>query len=536
MAPFDLAKADFPSGTPVVDIVKARIAKGHFSPDGPKAYLEEKLRVAALMLVDDTEYLGELHDGRYIQLISHRLAAGGCVVTSEDVTELKRNQARISYLAEHDALTGLANRAQFALAMEQAVARLNSDGTPFSVLMLDLDRFKSINDTLGHAAGDALLKEVATRLRNSTRSTDAVARLGGDEFAIIQSRLRDGSTEAAFDPQRDAIDLAERILQVIGEPIEIGGKKVFAGTSIGLASAPADGADPGELLSRADFALYQSKSAGRNSYRVFDSQMMASTREREALEREMRAGMERGEFILHYQPIVDARTRAVSAVEAVMVWNHPQKGVLPASRFIDIADGTGLIVPLGERLIRRACVDAADWPERISVTLNVSAVQFRKGDLLAVVRSALAASGLSPRRLEVEVTESALHQDDGRFIATLQQLREMGVLVALDHFGTGYSSFSELTKSQFDKIKIDGAFTRAVAESVQGMMIVSSVCSLARGLGMYSIADEVETDDQMEVLRAAGISYAQGSLFGAPRPAEELDLGESLPTTARISA
>jgi diguanylate cyclase (GGDEF)-like protein len=382
--------------------------------------------------------------------------------------------------------------------------------------MLDLDRFKAVNDSRGHGAGDALLKEVARRLRSATAADDVVARLGGDEFAIITFGA------AADTPLREhTTALARRIIALINEPFVIEGSSAFVGGSLGIALAPADGIETEELLRKADLALYKSKSQGRNGFTLFDPRMMVETSELNKFENEVRAGLARSEFEVHYQPIVDARTQTIRGAEALVRWRHPELGLVPPARFIPLAESTGLIVDIGEFVLRRACRDAVRWPNGTRVAVNLSAVQFRTTDLFDVVMEALKDSGLPPTRLEVEVTESVLLENESDCAALLHRLKQCGVSVALDDFGTGYSSLSYLKQFPFDKIKIDRSFTADVADNAGSMAIVSAIIGLSRGMDMITTAEGIETESQLNVMRAAGVTLAQGYLFGQPCPAEE---------------
>ena len=526
MAPFGLSKADAPPGTTFREIVQMRIAKGVFSIDGPDAYLRSRIEVAESMQSADRDDVVELNNGRFIRSISRHFGNGEVVITSEDITEIKRNEARISYLAQHDALTGLSNRAHFNEQIEQASAALTGSLRPFTVLMIDLDRFKAINDTLGHAAGDQLLKEVAERIESSTRPADLVARLGGDEFAIIQTG--EVGAPSADEQRRAARALAERILAVVAEPIDLFGKTVQVGASIGIALAPNDGDDPDELLRKADYALYAAKQAGRCGYRLFGPEMIASISKRDSLEAALRAALSHDELILHYQPIVDIRSGAVVCVEALVRWKHPTQGLLLPHQFLPVAEETGLIVPLGGWVIRRACRDASRWPDGLPVAVNLSAAQLTSPELISTITSALEASGLSAERLEIEVTESALLTDRDAALAALHNIRDLGASVSLDDFGTGYSSLTHLKAFKFSRIKIDRAFVEDLTREADSMAIVSALAGLARGLNMISIAEGVETDSQLAVLRAAGVAFAQGDLFGRPCPAAELRLNRQM--------
>jgi diguanylate cyclase (GGDEF)-like protein len=441
---------------------------------------------------------------------------------------------RVRELAQIDGLTGLANRSHFMERIKNARRLLAEEGTPFGVFMLDLDRFKEVNDMLGHAAGDDLLQIVTRRLEAATSKFDVLARLGGDEFAIMQT-----APEIDLDPgglqqvQRERAQLlAIRILEVLSEPVDIEGQTIFISSSIGIALAPQDGVDARELLKKADLALYQSKSKGRNGFSFFDPEMAEAAAERHSLKTELRLALERGEFELAYQPFVDAETRRVVGAEALLRWRHPIHGLMLPSRFIPIAEESGLIIPIGEWVLHQACRDAIHWPEHVKVAVNLSAVQFRKGNLLDVVLCALVDSGLSPERLEIEVTETVLLEREMDHVTLLHQLKNVGVSVALDDFGIGYSSLSYLKQFPFDKIKIDRSFTKDIAERAESAAIVSSVTGLGRSLGIPTIAEGVETEEQLSITRAAGVTLAQGYLFGRPRPASELDFTDP---TARQS-
>jgi diguanylate cyclase (GGDEF)-like protein/PAS domain S-box-containing protein len=435
----------------------------------------------------------------------------------EDVTDRARANERIKYLAHHDLLTGLSNRALFMEKIEEAGARLRRRGETFTVFMLDLDRFKTVNDSLGHPEGDLLLKETARRLRGALRETDVLARLGGDEFAILQA--------GEANQTRDANTLADRIVEIIAEPFDINGNKITIQTSIGIALAPADGIEPGELMKKADLALYRMKSEGRNGYRFFDVQMTADADARHLLEYDLREAISRNELEVHYQPVIDVKTREPVGVEALVRWRHPRRGFIPPDQFISLAEETGLIIPLGEFVLLTACTDAASWPAHIKVAVNLSLVQFRKCNLFDVILCALVESGLPPERLELEITESILLENELDVLTVIRQLKNLGVSLALDDFGTGYSSLSYLTKFPFDKIKIDKSFTQNLTKRKECAAIISSVRALAVGLDILTTAEGVETEQQFEILRDAGVNLIQGYLFGRPRPMSELDFG-----------
>jgi diguanylate cyclase (GGDEF)-like protein len=434
----------------------------------------------------------------------------------EDVTERKRSEAQIVHMAHHDLLTGLPNRALFTQKIDEAGARLRRWHEPFTVFILDLDRFKIVNDSLGHPAGDALLKETAARLSSSLRETDVLARLGGDEFAIIQAGEANQAEAAAA--------LAGRIIDTIKSPYLLEGNEVTIGTSVGIAMAPADGSEPTELIKKADLALYRTKSQGRNGYRFFDAQMTRDVDARHQLENDLRGAIARNEFELFYQPIIDIKTGKLFGAEALIRWRHPQKGLVLPDQFIPLAEETGLIAPIGEWVLQRGCFDAAGWPAQFKVAINLSALQFRKSDLFDVILCALLESGLAPQRLELEITESTLLESDTDPLAVIRRLKNLGVCIALDDFGTGYSSLSYLTKFPFDKIKIDKSFTQNLTKRAECAAIIASVRALGVGLNILTVAEGVETEQQLGILRAAGVDLAQGYLFGRPRPLSEVDL------------
>jgi diguanylate cyclase (GGDEF)-like protein len=387
-------------------------------------------------------------------------------------------------------------------------------GTGYTVLIFDLDLFKAVNDSLGHPAGDALLKAVATRLQEVAGESDTVGRIGGDEFAILHIAKSNQHDRAA--------DLAERLLEVISAPYEIDGHRIVIGTSIGIAMAPHHGLDAEELLKNADLALYRAKSEGRNSYRFFEPEMDHALRLRRALEIDLHNALSNDEFRAYYQPIVNADDGKTCAVEALIRWQHPQHGLIAPDRFIPTAEERGMISAIGRWILRRACHDAVTWPDHIRVAVNLSSVEFRTGDLLEKVADALADSGLAPERLELEVTETVLLQEDARNIAILHQIKNLGVSIVLDDFGTGYSSLSYLRLFPFDKIKIDQSFVREMPHRSDCAAIVCAIASLGRELDMVTAAEGVETREQLELVRAAGCKQVQGFLFSRPCPASQL--------------
>jgi diguanylate cyclase (GGDEF)-like protein/PAS domain S-box-containing protein len=437
------------------------------------------------------------------------------IVVIEDVTERKRSEQRIAFMAHHDVLTGLANRLAIMEKIEEAVARHRRRGDPFAVLLLDLDRFKHVNDTLGHAVGDALLRETAVRLKASLRETDVLARLGGDEFAIVQDRDKN---------QRQAASaLADRITEVIARPFNIEGNEVNIATSIGIALAPEHAANSDSLMKMADLALYRAKSAGRNGYRFFDPEMSMAASARHELESELRRAVQQDELELYYQPIIDTKTSVICGAEALMRWRHPTKGIILPDQFIPLAEETGMITHIGEWLLQRACADAVGWPKDIKVAVNLSAVQFRKNNLVDVVMCALAQSGLPPERLELEITETALIESATECLPVLHQFKNLGIAVALDDFGTGYSSLSQLMMFPFNKIKVDKSFIQNLTKRTECAAIIAATLTLARSLDIATTAEGVETAEQYRLLRLAGVTSLQGYLFQPPCPSSQID-------------
>jgi diguanylate cyclase (GGDEF)-like protein/PAS domain S-box-containing protein len=437
------------------------------------------------------------------------------IVAIEDSTNRKKSESQISFLAHHDLLTGLVNRALFQKRIEEAGDRLRQRGEAFTIFMLDLDRFKDVNDSLGHHTGDELLKEAAQRLRLSLREADTLARLGGDEFAIIQT--------SESNQREGAIALAIRLIDNLNEPFEIDGHKLSIGTSIGIALAPEDGTSADELMKKADMALYRAKAEGRNNYSFFDPAMTAQADARHHLENDLRRAISANELELHYQPVIDVKTHTICGIEALVRWRHPKRGLINPQEFIPLAEETGLIIPLGEWVLQQAFADAKSWPSHVKVAVNLSPVQFKKGNLLDVILCLLVESGLSPQRLELEITESVLFENEGRNVTMLHQLKNLGISIALDDFGTGYSSLSYLTMFPFDKIKIDKSFTLNMTRNPTSAAIIAAVLSLGRSLDIATTAEGVETWQEFQALRVSGVNFVQGYLFSRPRPVSELD-------------
>jgi diguanylate cyclase (GGDEF)-like protein len=440
------------------------------------------------------------------------MADGGWVATHQDITEQRRSEAKIAHMALHDALTDLPNRLLLSERLEHALARVKR-GEVVATHLLDLDLFKHVNDTLGHAVGDKLLQAVAGRLLAVARETDTVARMGGDEFAIVQ---------VALERPAEATTLAERVIEAIREPYQIDGHQVVIGTSVGIAIGPNDGVDPDQLLRNADLALYRAKSDGRGAFRFFEPGMDVKLKARRAMENDLRKALAAGEFELHYQPVVCLAGKGITGLEALIRWRHSEKGMISPGEFIPLAEEIGFIVRIGEWVIRQACATAAGWPDHTTIAVNVSPTQFRHPGLVQVVVGALAASGLPARRLEIEITESVLLEDSDKTLATLFRLRELGVRIAMDDFGTGYSSLSYLQSFPFDRIKIDRSFVKDITVASGSLNIVRAVAAMARGLGMAATAEGVETQEQMEAVRSEGCTEMQGFFFSKPRPASEI--------------
>jgi diguanylate cyclase (GGDEF)-like protein len=457
-----------------------------------------------------------LADGRTLDARSRPLGDGGAVVTLLDITRYVRD----AELALRDPLTGLANRAGLQDKLAQSLAHALTGETPVAMLYLDLDRFKLVNDTLGHATGDALLVKVAERLRSATREGDTVARLGGDEFAVVQIGA----------PQPQAAEaLAARLVDLIGRTYVLGGQTLNIGVSLGIAIAPVDGTDPDTVMRRADLSLYRAKADGRGCFRFFQPGMDAEAQARRELEIDLRKALALRQFELHYQPLFQLDGRRLIGFEALMRWKHPERGQVSPSQFIPLAEEIGLIGPLGEWVLQTACREAASWAEPVSVAVNISPVQFRETDLLAAVRSALARSGLPAQRLELEITEGALLENTERVMEVLRGLRSLGVRISMDDFGTGYSSLSYLQRFPFDKVKIDQSFVRGAEHDADCGAIVRAVAALGASLGLQTTAEGVETNAQLNAIHAAGCSEVQGYFTGRPMPSS------SVPELLRIS-
>jgi len=435
---------------------------------------------------------------------------------ASEIVERRRSEAEMKHIAHHDALTGLANRVLFQDRLNQAITKAEIEGGAVAVLCLDLDHFKDVNDTFGHPAGDTLLQAVAQRLLSAVRIEDTVARMSGDEFAIIQPR-------PATSPEPDSTEaLAGRLIELFKMPFEIGNNVVRCGISIGATVFPCDADTPDDLLKAADIALYHAKSDGRGTFHRFDAGMSAALEMRRGLEQDLRQALDNDQFEVHYQPLVNVDTQAVFGCEALLRWRHPVRGMVPPSEFIPLAESTGLIVEIGEWALRTACAEAAHWPAPTKVAVNLSPVQLAKGNLVEMVTSALSAARLDPRRLELEIIESTLLGNTEPVLRTLWSLKKLGIEIAMDDFGTGYSSLGYLRKFPFDKIKVDRSFITDLNSDGESIAIVRAVMGLATGLGMTTVAEGVETVEQLDSLQAEGCEQAQGYYFSRPRPAAEI--------------
>ncbi|MGH6856643.1 MAG: putative bifunctional diguanylate cyclase/phosphodiesterase [Methylocella sp.] len=435
------------------------------------------------------------------------------LVAIMDVTERRQVEARIAHMAHHDALTGLPNRVLFHDHLEHALLGVRRYNDTLAILYLDLDQFKNVNDGLGHPAGDKLLVAVAERLRACLRVSDMVARVGGDEFAVLQIGLA-GPHEAGA--------LAERIVTLLSEPYDIDGQQVLIGASVGIALAPADGETAEQLLGNADLALYRAKEDGRRTFRFFQPGMGASLRAHRTLELDLRKALGAGEFEVYYQPLVTLETGVICGFEALLRWHHPLRGMVAPAQFIPLAEETGLIVPIGEWVLRQACAEAAAWPDDLKVAVNLSAVQFKKSYLPQVVVATLASSGLPAARLELEITESIFLAESKTNLATLRRLRALGVAISMDDFGTGYSGLSYLRAFPLDKIKIDRSFISALGEGADCMAIIKAIANLGWSLNIPTLAEGIETEEQLSWVREAGCTEMQGYLFSRPIPASEI--------------
>jgi len=508
---YALTPEDARPGTPMLELMRCSIARGVHSGN---LDAEEMLADLKARLIENKEPVlhRRLADGRMIAVRHQPMSAGGWVGTYEDITERDRTEKYIAHMARHDPLTDLPNRVLFHEQMAEGLERVAAGGNSLALLCLDLDNFKTINDSLGHPTGDELLRKVAQRFSNALKDVATIARLGGDEFAILQS-VRSAQESAV---------LAQQLIRLVSEPVIVDGIELNTGISIGIAMAPENGTARDHLMKCADLALYRAKAEGRNTYRFFDPSMGVQLRERRAIERDLRHALSAAEFHLEYQPQINLKTKELVVIEALLRWNHPERGPISPAEFIPVAEETGLIVPLGKWVLQQACADAARWPSTIRVAVNLSPVQFRHRALLAAVTHALAAAALPASRLELEITEAVLLQQDEIVVGMLHQLRELGARIAMDDFGTGYSSLSYLRSFPFDKIKIDRSFITDAGHRPEGKAIVRAVAGLGASLGIETTAEGIETPEQLELARRLGCTDGQGFLISRPLPLADL--------------
>jgi diguanylate cyclase (GGDEF)-like protein/PAS domain S-box-containing protein len=477
----------------------------------------------ALVLIGDVFHSGTnwrhlKADGSEIEVLTfgRRVPFNGrdaFLVSAVDITERRKAEARVAFMAHHDAMTGLPNRVMFQDRLKHDLERCNQTDRRIAVLCIDLDLFKHVNDSFGHPMGDRLLKLVGDRLTANLRANDLVARLGGDEFAMI--------LEMEASPN-EISDFAARLIERVSEPYNIDSLEIVIGASIGIAISPGDGESGEDFLRNADMALYRAKSEGGGVHRFFEKEMDRAAQKRRDMELDLRYALANGEFELHYQPLVDVAKDRIVAFESLVRWQHPKKGMISPAEFIPVAEDIGLIVQLGEWVLKEACEQAVKWPKDIKVAVNLSPVQFRSRNLVSTVIGALARSGLSPFRLELEITESIFLAETEANLAILHQLRELGVRISMDDFGTGYSSLSYLRSFPFDKIKIDRSFVRDLTDRSDCVAIVRAISGLGRSLNISTTAEGVETMDQLDALRAEGCTEVQGFLFSPARPASEV--------------
>jgi diguanylate cyclase (GGDEF)-like protein len=509
---YDLPRDSVGPGTALTEIVDLRFNAGSFPAMSREDYLHWRANVAVSF--ESTDSVVELQNGRTFKIRHRPMPDGGWVATHEDITEQRRSEVKIEYMAHHDALTDLANRVLLNERLEHALGQRIHREEMVAVHHLDLDQFKAVNDTFGHPAGDKLLKIVADRLRGLVRETDTIARMGGDEFAIVQAPIKDPA---------EATSLAQHIIRLISEPFDLDGHQAVIGASIGIAVGPGDGLRPDRLLRNADLALYRAKGDGRGTFCFFEPAMDLQMQTRRIMEQDLRRALPAGEFELYYQPVVNLASNEISGFEALIRWNHPKQGMVVPATFIPLAEEIGFIIPMGEWVIRQACATAAQWPGNLHVAVNISAAQFRNPGLMQVIVGALAASGLHPTRLEIEITETVLLQNRETTLAVLHQLRALGIRIAMDDFGTGYSSLTYLQCFPFDKIKIDRSFVKDITENAGSLNIVRAVAALAKGMGMTATAEGVETREQLDSITSEGCTEMQGFLFSRPLPACEIE-------------
>ena len=503
---YRLRPEDLWIGMTLRDVTDLRYAAGTGPDMAQEEYLAWRDRIQVANSITETEVA--LRNGHVHEIHHEPLPGGGWVATFDDITERRRSEQRVQHMAHHDALTGLPNRVLFAERLQQMAARLGRSEELVAVLCLDLGHFKEVNDTLGHPAGDALLHQVAERLRQEVRQTDTLARLGGDEFAVILNDLQEPARASSF---------AERAICALSVPFNLEAQTVTIGVSVGIALC--SGADPrpepDHVLRCADMALYRAKAEGRNVYRFFQLGMDTQLQQRRSMGRDLQRALAEGQFTLHYQPQFDLGTRRITGVKALLRWHHPEQGLIGPDTFIPPCEKMGLIVPVGEWVLRSACAQAVQW-RGVRLAVNLSPVQLQRAGFVELVRQVLQETRLPPDLLELEITEGMLLQDAPQTLKALGELRMLGVGIVLDDFGTGYSSLSYLRRFPFDKIKIDLAFVADVVEDAGTRAIVRAVVMLGQSLGMRVNAEGIETPDQLACLQALGCNEGQGFLLGHP--------------------
>lgn len=489
-------------GMTLREILELRVEAGVYSGPCPKKYIEKRVK---WVTHSGRKFVTEqMNDGRTIAITQETLPEGGWVATHTDITELREIEEKVELLSNYDAVTNLPNRALFGEKIEEL-----SDQDTFAVLCIDLDNFKAITDTLGHSVGDVLLKSVADRLKNLISADDTVSKLGNDEFAIIQ---------ATPDQPEMATKLSERIISSMQQPFRIEGHEVNTNVSIGITVAPLDGSSANELIRNGDIALTRSRAEGRSKYRFFEQEMDLRMKERRQIEIDLRSALVDNELELYYQPIISVKSEQACGFEALIRWNHPERGLVPPDEFIPIAEETGLIVQIGEWVIRQACHTVSNWPERIKIAVNLSTVQFKSDKLVPTIMNALSTNGLSPDRLELEITESLFLDDSEGTLQTLLMLRSLGVRIAMDDFGTGYSSLGYLRSFPFDKIKLDRCFINDFDNENGSKSIIRAVSSMGDSLSMTTTAEGVETLEQLEFVKSEGYNEVQGYFYSKPQP------------------
>ncbi|MDQ2081206.1 EAL domain-containing protein [Xanthobacteraceae bacterium Astr-EGSB] len=513
---YNLSSQNVKTGCALREILRLQLVTG-FVPKNCSAFLAD----IDSSIKEDKGLEDEIRfrNGRIFKICSRPMPDGGWVATHEDVTERRINEERIAFLAMNDVLTGIANRSRFIEELNVANDEYLSSGSSYCIFMLDLDRFKNVNDSLGHAAGDLLLRETAKRLQQLLPSTDTLARLGGDEFAVLH-RSAPGSLNDAL--RESARQLAERIIDAISQPYNLDDTKVVVGVSVGIALASRDSGGSDELMKRADLALYKIKSSGRNGFAFFDTKMATEAHERQQLESDLHEAIVREELELYFQPIVSVTNHQVRSLEALVRWHHPTQGLIMPDRFIPLAEEVDLINTIGQWILETACQQATSWPSDVKLAVNVSPVQFQRGSLVAVVKNALKTSCLPGERLELEITERVLLENQSVCDCILRKLKALGVSIVLDDFGTGYSSLSYLTMFPFSKIKIDKSFIQRMVKSSDSGAIVCAVANLGHSLNIATTAEGIETAEQLKLVAAAGVSEVQGYLFGRPATVSQI--------------